>query len=324
MIAITQGDPHGVGPEVTIKGFSPTPRRIHIGESALYKKCAKSLGYSIPMQEVSTVKEAEALPADVFAILPPPAKSSSSPFAKDAITTIQSISFACQLAVTGQVQAMVTPPINKAVIHKAGYNFPGHTEMLAEYTKTEHPVMMLATKGLKVVPATIHQALSEVSKTLTSELLEQIIRTTATAMQRDFAIAKPRITVTGLNPHAGEDGAFGLEELEVIAPLCQRLNLELTGEIRGPLPADSLFHSEARKQYDVVICMYHDQALIPLKMLGFGKAVNITLGLPIVRTSVDHGTAYDIAGKGIADPTSFKEAIRLAGLIVNNRQKTSD
>jgi 4-hydroxythreonine-4-phosphate dehydrogenase len=214
MIAITQGDPLGIGPEVTIKGFSPSPRRIHIGESALYEKCAKSLGYSIPMQEVSTVKEAETLPANIFAILPPPAKSSSQ-LARAATTTIQSIDFACQLAITRQVQAMVTPPINKAAIHKAGYDFPGHTEMLAEYTKTEHPVMMLATQGLRVVPATIHQALSEVSKSLTSELLEQIIRTTAIAMQRDFAIGKPRITVTGLNPHAGEDGAFGLEELEL-------------------------------------------------------------------------------------------------------------
>jgi 4-hydroxythreonine-4-phosphate dehydrogenase len=332
MIAITQGDPVGIGPEVTLKSFAPTPRRIHIGEPALYEYTARFLGINLPIRTVTTLAEAEELPPDIFAVLPPlalpPGQTSTplqfgTPDPAQATTTIQSIRLACQLAMEGKVKAIVTPPINKSVIHEAGYNFPGHTEMLAEYAGVKHPVMMLAASGLRVVPATIHQALSEVSKSLTKELLEQIICTTWRAMQVDFGLMQPRITVTGLNPHAGEAGAFGREELETIAPICQQLNSELAGEIRGPLPADTLFHEQARAEYDVIICMYHDQALIPLKMLGFGKAVNLTLGLPFVRTSVDHGTAYNIAGKGIADPTSFKEAVQLAELLVKNRQKFS-
>ncbi|MBF0379565.1 MAG: 4-hydroxythreonine-4-phosphate dehydrogenase PdxA [Magnetococcales bacterium] len=325
MIAITQGDPAGIGPEVTIKGFTPEPRRVHIGDESLYRECAKSLGSKIPMQSVATVKEATQLPSDIFAILAPKDKQKNR-VTGDAATTVESIRFACQLATTSDVQAVVTPPINKAALHKAGYNFPGHTEMLATYTGVKNPVMMLATKGLKVVPATIHQALADVPKNLTKQLLEQVIRTTYRAMQLDFAIKFPRITIAGLNPHAGEDGAFGSEELDIISPLCDDLQKELcnngSGEIRGPLPADTLFHKAARKEYDAVICMYHDQALIPLKMMGFGHAVNITLGLPIVRTSVDHGTAYNIAGRGVADATSFMEAVKMAGLIVANRQKT--
>jgi 4-hydroxythreonine-4-phosphate dehydrogenase len=323
VIAITQGDPAGIGPEVTIKGFNPQVRRIHIGDATIYRDTAKSLGYKIPMESVSTIKEAVALPSEIFAILPPYDKKQNR-VTGDAATTFESIRFACHLAKTGQVQAMVTPPINKAALHKAGYNFPGHTEMLAEFTGVKYPVMMLASKGLRVVPTTIHQALADVSKNLTRELLEQVIRTTYSAMRNDFAIEKPRITVAGLNPHAGENGAFGSEEMDIITPLCQDLQKELAhsdaGEIRGPLPADTLFHKAARNQYDAVICMYHDQALIPLKMLGFGHAVNITLGLPIVRTSVDHGTAYNIAGQGVADATSFMEAVRIAALIVKNRQ----
>ncbi|MBF0195100.1 MAG: 4-hydroxythreonine-4-phosphate dehydrogenase PdxA [Magnetococcales bacterium] len=324
VIAITQGDPVGIGPEVTIKGFNPETRCIHIGDATLYKDTAKFLGCTIPMECVETIEEAAALPSNIFAILPPKDEQQNI-VTGDASTTVESIRFACQLAQSGQVQAMVTPPINKAAIHKAGYNFPGHTEMLADYTDVKYPVMMLASKGLRVVPATIHQALADVPKNLTRELLEKIIRTTYKAMQLDFAIKKPRITIAALNPHAGENGAFGREELDFISPLCQELQNELssknTGEIRGPLPADTLFHDAARKQYDAVICMYHDQALIPLKMLGFGHAVNITLGLPIVRTSVDHGTAYNIAGKGVADATSFMQAVRLAALIVKNRQE---
>lgn len=330
MLAVTQGDPAGIGPEVTLKGFAPTPRRIHIGDPAIYKNTARFLGMALQFREVASVAEAAALSAEQFAILAPPECSTTTveyppPFGQFAPnlakTTIASIRHACQLAMDGTVQGVVTPPINKAVLHAAGYDFPGHTEMFAKFSGVQQPVMMLTTPGLRVVPATIHQALAEVPKTLDRPLLEQVIRVTWQAMQQDFAIERPRITVTGLNPHAGEAGAFGREELDLIGPVCEQLNGELAGEIRGPLPADSLFHHEARQQYDVVICMYHDQALIPLKMLGFGKAVNLTLGLPIVRSSVDHGTAYNIAGKGIADPTSFLEAIRLAGVIANNRKK---
>ncbi|MBF0454921.1 MAG: 4-hydroxythreonine-4-phosphate dehydrogenase PdxA [Magnetococcales bacterium] len=328
MIAITQGDPAGVGLEVALKGFSPFPRRIHLGQTALYRETARMLGISQTIQEVSSLAEGEELSAEIFAVLPPPDPSPADlsplitfgrPTPEQAKGTVDSIRFACQLAMAGEVEGVVTPPINKGVLHAAGYTYPGHTEMLAEFTGGSHPVMMLATQGLRVVPATIHQALAEVPHTLTQTLLEQVILITWQAMRRDFALQAPRITVTGLNPHAGEGGAFGQEDREMIAPVCQRLNAKLAGTIRGPLPADSLFHPQAREQYDVVICMYHDQALIPIKMLGFGRAVNLTLGLPIVRTSVDHGTAYDIAGQGIADPTSYQEAISVAGQIIKNR-----
>ncbi|MBF0448634.1 MAG: 4-hydroxythreonine-4-phosphate dehydrogenase PdxA [Magnetococcales bacterium] len=332
MIAITQGDPSGVGLEIAIKGFSPSPRRVHVGQRALYQQTAEALGLDRPLKEVSSVEHARSQPADQFLILSPNQGSRRTAdfgpirFGQAqphlAQTTVDSIKLACQLAMDGVVDGIVTPPINKSVIHEAGYPFPGHTEMLAAFTGVDTPVMMLVTDGLRVVPATIHIALSEVAKVLSQPLLEQVIRTTHSAMQRDFNLEKPRITVTGLNPHAGEMGAFGQEEVAFITPLCQRLDRELTGEIRGPLPADSLFHEAARKTYDAIICMYHDQALIPLKMLGFGHAVNTTLGLPIVRTSVDHGTAYNIAGKGIADPSSYIEALDLAETMIANRRSS--
>lgn len=332
MIAITQGDPAGIGPEITLKGFSPRPRRLHIGLPDVYRETARWLGLPLTMQVVSTPEEALSLPPDQFVILPPPLlkhgtfspSSTNAPTEDDKIhdaarATVQSIRYSCQLALERRVDGIVTPPIHKASLHAAGYRFPGHTEMFAYYTGVQHPVMMLATPGLRVVPATIHMALSEVPHTLTESLLEQIVLTTHTALKKDFGLENPRITVTGLNPHAGEEGAFGREEQEMILPLCHRLNRVLDGAIRGPLPADSLFHPEARKHYDAVICMYHDQALIPLKMLGFGRAVNLTLGLPIVRTSVDHGTAYNIAKRGIADPSSFIEAVRMAESILQHR-----
>ncbi len=332
IIAITQGDPVGVGPEVAIKGFaaSPTPKRLHIGDPDIYGYTARRLGMMLTIRTVTNPEEALELPREVFAVLPPEATSKDhscgpglqfgKPDPAQADVTVASISLACRLAMAGEVKAIVTPPINKSVLHAAGHDFPGHTEMLAQYAGVGRQVMMLATEGLRVVPATIHQAISQVPSTLTSELLEGVIRTTWQAMIRDFGIKRPRITVTGLNPHAGEAGAFGREEIELITPVCQRLHDELDGAVRGPLPADTQFHPEARDRYDVIICMYHDQALIPLKMLGFGRAVNITLGLPFVRTSVDHGTAYDIAGTGIADAASFIKAVQLAEEIAENRR----
>lgn len=325
MIAVTMGDPSGVGPEIALKAFSSQPRRIHVGDPEVYYQTAKHLGLNIRFQEVNSPEEAIGLSVDRFAILPTlhradPCLSFGKSNPNHAKATVESIRTACQLALNGRVGAMVTPPINKGVLHAAGFKFPGHTELLADHLGVTHPVMMLAGEGLRVVPATIHQSIVSVAQMLTADFLENTIRITHHALQRDFNLPNPRIVLTGLNPHAGEKGAFGREEIETIIPVCQKMADCLQGSLQGPLPADSLFHPEARKAYDAVICMYHDQALIPLKMLAFGKAVNVTLGLPIIRTSVDHGTAYDIAGLGVANRHSFVEAVTMAGILANNRE----
>jgi 4-hydroxythreonine-4-phosphate dehydrogenase len=212
----------------------------------------------------------------------------------------------------GAALAICTAPIHKKALKDgAGFAFPGHTEFLAHLAGVDRVVMMLACPGLRVVPVTIHIPLAEVPGALTATLLEDTIRITHAALIRDFGIAAPRLAVAGLNPHAGEGGAMGPEDGAVIAPVVARLNAEgLT--IRGPLSADTMFHVAARAGYDTAICMYHDQALIPIKTIDFAGGVNVTLGLPFVRTSPDHGTAYDIAGRGIADPTSLIAALRMA------------
>lgn len=327
MLAITMGDPAGIGPEVTLKGWAETPRRLHIGDPAVYHQTAARLGMNIPFKNITSPEEAATLPPNLFAILPTQHQTDAAhhplvwgqPNTLHAAATVESIRTACRLAMQHRVTAIVTPPIHKAVLHAAQFDFPGHTELLAQCTGVDHPVMMLAGKGLRVVPTTLHQSLASVARTLTPNLLRTTLQTTYEALRTSFAIPHPRIVVTGLNPHAGEAGAFGREEQEIIAPLCQTLAAQWHGAVRGPLPADTLFHPEARKTYDAVVCMYHDQALIPLKMLAFGQAVNITLGLPIVRTSVDHGTAYAVAGQGVADPGSFVGAINMAVMLAKHR-----
>ena len=326
MVAVTMGDPVGIGPEVSLKGFTPSPRRIHIGDPEVYRRTAAHLGLKRMFQEVNSVEEAAPLAAEIFAILPTHNRvdwSASIPFGRvnpqHAAATIESIRTACQLALAQRVQAVVTPPINKAVWHAAHFHYPGHTELLAQCTGVDHAVMMLAGEGLRVVPTTIHQSLITVPQTLTRALLQRTLEITYAALRQDFAISQPRIVVAGLNPHAGEMGSFGHEEVEMIAPLIHDLSERWPGVILGPVAADSLFHREARKTYDAVVCMYHDQALIPIKMLAFGRSVNITLGLPIVRTSVDHGTAYPIAGQGVADPGSLMHAVTMAMQLAENR-----
>ena len=205
------------------------------------------------------------------------------------------------------------------MIEHAGFEFPGHTEFLADLADRDKVVMMLVSEHMKVVPATIHIPLSEVPKALTADGLEETIRIADAALRSDFGIQAPRIAVAGLNPHAGEGGLLGEEDAALIAPVVAKLNAEGL-EITGPLPADTMFHAKAREGYDVAIAMYHDQALIPIKTLDFDRGVNVTLGLPFPRTSPDHGTAFDIAGKGIANPTSMIAALRLAWDMVRQRQ----
>ena len=225
---------------------------------------------------------------------------------------VSAIEWGVALVQTGAAAALTTGPIHKkALIDGAGFAYPGHTEFLAALAGVERVVMMLACPELRVVPATIHIPLADVPGALTAETLEETIRITHAALIRDFGLAAPRIAVAGLNPHAGEGGAIGREEIDVIAPVLEALRAE-GKTLDGPLSADTMFHGAARAGYDAAIAMYHDQALIPIKTIDFAGGVNVTLGLPFVRTSPDHGTAFDIAGKGLADPTSMIAAIRMA------------
>jgi len=227
---------------------------------------------------------------------------------------------AVEMARLGQIAAMVTCPINKALMHGAGYHFEGHTQLIAHLTHTRDYVMMLAGDRLRVALVTIHCALIDVPANLDENKIYRTITITSKALQEDFGLERPRLAVAALNPHAGESGLFGSEEEEIIKPAVERARREGL-QVEGPLPADSLFYKAASGQFDVIVCMYHDQGLIPLKLLHFSDGVNITLGLPIVRTSVDHGTAYDIAGTGTADSSSLKAAIRMAVNMAENRKR---
>jgi 4-hydroxythreonine-4-phosphate dehydrogenase len=232
---------------------------------------------------------------------------------------LESIDRAVALAREGRAAVVATNPIHKANLYSAGFAFPGHTEYLAHLAGgVGRVVMMLASPELRVVPVTIHVPLRRVPEILTCELVEETALIVEQALRRDFGIDRPRLAVAGLNPHAGEDGALGEEDGRVIAPAVARLR-ERGLDARGPLPADTMFHAEARRGYDAALCMYHDQALIPLKALAFDRGVNVTLGLPFVRTSPDHGTALDIAGQGIARPESLIAAIAMAAELSGRR-----
>ncbi|MBF0132677.1 MAG: 4-hydroxythreonine-4-phosphate dehydrogenase PdxA [Magnetococcales bacterium] len=327
LIAVTMGDPAGIGPELALRGFSPVPRRVYVGDPEVFRMTARHLNLDCPIREVESPEMVVGVLASCFCVIP---VEETVPFEnivfglpdpRFAAATVNSILACCRLAQAGRVDAMVTLPINKGVMHTAGYTFPGHTELIGSFAEVAQPVMMLTGKGLRVVPVTIHQSLASVSSTLTQERLHRVIVTTWEALVQDFGISSPRVTVAGLNPHAGEGGIFGQEEGEIIAPVCAALRGVYGPGLVGPLPADTLFHDRMRSTYDAVVLMYHDQALIPIKMLAFGEAVNCTLGLPFIRTSVDHGTAYDIAGQGVADCRSFHHALALAEEMGRNRKK---
>ena len=258
----------------------------------------------------------------MLAVLPVPFAAPALPGRPDpanAPGVVAAIDRAVALVMSGAAGAVVTAPISKAVLKAgAGFAHPGHTEYLAHLAGGADVAMMLAAPGLRVVPATIHIPLAQVPAALTPAVLERAIRITRTALIRDFAIPAPRIAVAGLNPHAGESGTMGREEIEVMIPVLDRLRAE-GFDLSGPLPADTMFHPEARARYDAAVCAYHDQALIPLKTLDFHGGVNVTLGLPFVRTSPDHGTAFDIAGRGLARPDSLIAALRLADELARRR-----
>ncbi|NNF23390.1 MAG: 4-hydroxythreonine-4-phosphate dehydrogenase PdxA [Rhodobacteraceae bacterium] len=310
-IALTCGEPAGVGPEIAIKAWqalrSDVPF-VWIGDPS-------HLPEGAPAKPVKSAAEATGVCADAMPILAHDFTGSARPGLPDpanAQGVIDVIARAVAMARAGEVSAITTCPINKKVlVDGADFAYPGHTEYLAALAGGADVVMMLACDALKVVPATIHIALAQVPRALTRDGLAQVIRTTHSALRADFGIAAPRIAVAGLNPHAGEGGLMGGEEITMIAPLLDDLRAEGIN-LLGPLPADTMFHAAAREAYDAAVAMYHDQALIPIKTLDFAGGVNVTLGLPFVRTSPDHGTAFDIAGRGIADPTSLINALQMA------------
>lgn len=304
-VLLTCGDPSGIGPEIAAKAWTRGERFIWLGDP-------RHLPPGTPWRNVG---EGEGPGDGALAVLNHPFAAPALPGHPDpanAAGVISAIERAVRLVLAGKFAALCTAPINKLALKSgAGFPFPGHTEFLAHLAATPRVVMMLACPGLRVVPATIHIALADVPRTLSPELLEEVIRIARAGLVRDFGIAEPRIVVAGLNPHAGEGGTMGREERDWMLPLITRLAGEGMA-IRGPLPADTMFHAAARTSYDVAICAYHDQALIPIKTIDFAGGVNVTLGLPFVRTSPDHGTAYDIAGRGVADPSSLIAALRLA------------
>ncbi len=310
-VALTCGDPAGIGPELAARA------RETLGDALPFFWIGdpRHLPQGTPVAEITAPDQAAAaLPRGLPVLehsFPRPAVPGV-PDPENAQGVIDVIARAVALAQSGAAGAICTAPIHKKALKDgAGFAYPGHTEYLAALAGIDRVVMMLACADLRVVPATIHIPLAEVPAALTPDLLEATLRITEAGLRRDFGLAAPRIAVAGLNPHAGEGGTMGREEIEVIAPVLDRLRAQGM-DLRGPLSADTLFHAGARTSYDAAVCMYHDQALIPIKTIDFAGGVNVTLGLPFVRTSPDHGTAHDIAGKGLADPSSLIAALRMA------------
>ncbi len=310
-IALTCGEPAGVGLEIAEKAWAALKDEVPF----LLIADPAHLPGSVPHKVLQSPNEASGVMAAALPVLPHPFAADRTPGVAqpdNAEGVIDVIAHGVDLAMSGAASAVCTLPIHKKALKDgADFPYPGHTEYLADLGGVENVVMMLASDMLRVVPTTIHMPLSDVPAALTPELLEQTIRITAKGLKTQFGISAPRIAVAGLNPHAGEGGAMGHEDATTIAPVLEKLRGE-GFDLTGPLPADTMFHAAARARYDVAICAYHDQALIPIKTLDFDGGVNVTLGLPFIRTSPDHGTAFDIAGTGQANPSSTIAALRMA------------
>jgi 4-hydroxythreonine-4-phosphate dehydrogenase len=323
-LVLTQGDPAGIGPEITLRAWlEREPRALPpfavVSDPAFLARRARALGWDVPVRETAAneVSTAFGTALPVIALEAAVEAAPGRPEPRTARPTIASIETAVRLVREGAAGAVVTNPIAKHVLYEAGFRHPGHTEFLAALAAAAdaappHPVMMLWSRELAVVPVTVHIALNIVPLALTTELIVRTARIVVRDLRERFGVPEPRLAVAGLNPHAGENGSMGLEDREVIEPAIARLRAEGIA-VEGPLPADTMFHARARARYDAALAMYHDQALIPIKTIAFDEAVNVTLGLPFIRTSPDHGTAFDIAGRGIARPDSLIAAIKLAG-----------
>ncbi|GAB5446559.1 4-hydroxythreonine-4-phosphate dehydrogenase PdxA [Gymnodinialimonas sp.] len=311
-IALSVGEPAGIGPEIAARAWSALGNDLPffvIGDPA------HLAGHGAPLVEIAVASEASDASSKALPVLPHAFAAAAVPGQPDpanAQGVIDVIARGVDLVARGEASALTTGPIHKKALKDgAGFAFPGHTEYLAHLAGVERVVMMLACPELRVVPVTIHIPVADVPAALTADLLRDTIRITEAALRRDFGIVTPRIAVAGLNPHAGEGGAMGVEEIELIGPVLDALRAEGL-DIRGPASADTMFHAGARAGYDLAVAMYHDQALIPIKTVDFAGGVNVTLGLPFIRTSPDHGTAFDIAGKGVADATSLIAALKMA------------
>ena len=317
-LALSCGEPAGIGPEIAAAAWDRLRGEVPFAYLGDPRHLPGGTGWRA-IDDIAQAGEVcgHALPVLVHRF--PGQTRPGHPDPADAVAVVEMIAHGARLARAGAAGGLVTCPIHKKALKDgAGFAFPGHTEYLAHLGGVERVVMMLAGPQLRVVPATIHIALADVPAALTPDLLERTIRITRAGLIRDFGIPAPRLAVAGLNPHAGEGGTMGREEIEVIAPVLARLRAEGM-EISGPLSADTMFHAAARARYDAAIAMYHDQALIPIKTLDFDRGVNVTLGLPFIRTSPDHGTAFDIAGQGVADCQSLVEALRLAQAMARAR-----
>ena len=336
-VAITVGDYNGIGPEIILKSVTQRSIRrictpILVGPSAAFELYARKLRLPLPLQRIKYSKRS-------LSILDGTSISSSVPLIESSTlsrsvispgkvtkhagqTSLRAITLAVNLARAGTVDAIVTAPISKQALHRAGSRFPGHTELLEHLTSSARVAMMLVSPKMRIGLATIHIPLSEVPATLSRGLLRKRIQTIHNALVTDCRIRKPKLAILGLNPHAGENGEIGLEEKKIIRPVIRTLRGKGMS-IEGPFPADAFFGTYKRGSFDAIVAMYHDQGLIPLKMSSFEEGVNVTVGLPIVRTSPDHGTAFDIAGQGVANPSSMMMAIKLAAEIARNRKRST-
>ena len=331
-LALTMGDPAGIGLEIALMAWAQRIQRglapfVMFGDVVALAQRARHLGIDARIEVAADARSAaaifhDALPVINMALAVP--ANPGQPDARNGPAVIASIEAATAAVAHGEARALVTNPIAKSVLYEAGFAHPGHTEFLGALAerlapgRRFAPVMLLASDELKVVPLTIHIALAAVPGAINTPLITETVRTLWQALGRDFGITSPRIAIAGLNPHAGESGNIGLEDRDIITPAIQALKAEGLA-VTGPHPADTLFHASARKTYDAVVAMYHDQALIPIKTLAFDRGVNVTLGLPFVRTSPDHGTAFDIAGQGIANPESLIQALLLAADMASKR-----
>lgn len=310
-VILTCGDPSGIGPEIAAKAWETLGARVPF----VWLGDPSHLPRGVRIREISHPSEAETHAGTALPVLPhefPSAAIPGEPNLPNARAVIDVIARGVDLVMRGEGSALCTAPINKKVLKDgAGFAFPGHTEYLAHLTGDADVVMMLACDALRVVPATIHIALADVPNAFTPEVLRRTVRITHRGLQKDFGLENPRMAIAGLNPHAGEGGTMGREEQDWMIREIAALQQEGYA-VSGPTPADTLFHKAARSKYDAVICAYHDQALIPIKTLAFDSGVNITLGLPFIRTSPDHGTAFDIAGQGAASPASLISALEMA------------
>lgn len=324
-LALTMGDPAGIGPEITLKAWTNRSAQalapfVVYGDVLVFEQRARALGLNVPVSTIASFDGIAKLFQSALPVVPLKLAASvnvGKPDSANAPAIIMAIEQAVAAASVGKVRAVVTNPIAKSVLYGAGFAHPGHTEFLAALacqhwpSRRHQPVMMLASSDLRVVPLTVHVPIKNVPALITRALIAETVRITWEALKRDFGNEAPRIAICGLNPHAGEGGALGREEIEIIAPAIRDLQSEGLA-VTGPHSADTLFHAARRRTYDAVIAMYHDQALIPLKTLAFDEGVNITLGLPFVRTSPDHGTAFDIAAEGRASAQSLINALKVA------------